>query len=287
MPQVSSASPLIEIVDLAIVADGRELVSGVSFHVTPGEIVTLIGPNGAGKTTVVRAALGLIEPARGRIARRRGLTVGYVPQRLPLDPSLPITVRRFLDLGLPRGYADRIERCRHVLEEVGAPETEHAAMDRISGGELQRVLLARALLRDPELLVLDEPVGGVDITGQAEIFALIGRVRDRRGLGVLLVSHDLHLVMAATDQVICLNQHVCCAGTPERVSRDPAFIGLFGDQVAAQLAVYHHQHDHVHDEHGRVVPLIENAAAKDAHVYGPGCGHDHHHGRGHENAGHG
>jgi len=246
---------LVDATEVAVAIGDRPILDGIAVRVDSGRIVTLIGPNGAGKTTMVRVILGLVPPARGRIYRRPGLRVGYVPQRLQLDPTLPITVGRFLDLGLRRGVGRRKARCAQVLEEVGAPRVLEHSLHAVSGGELQRVLLARALLRDPDLLVLDEPVQGVDIAGQADIFHLIGQIRSERGCGILLVSHDLHLVMAATDHVVCINHHVCCAGTPDSVSQDPAFVELFGRKVASELAIYHHHHDHVHDAAGHVVTL--------------------------------
>ncbi len=233
-----------------------EVLQGVDLTVRRGEIVTLIGPNGAGKTTLVRVVLGLVRPDRGRVALAPDLVIGYVPQRLHVDPVLPLDVRRFLTLG---GAAGR-ERCQRALDEVGVSGLLDAALHELSGGELRRVVLARALLRDPDLLVLDEPVQGVDLGGQIELYELISRLRGQRACGVLMVSHDLHLVMAATDHVVCLNHHVCCAGRPETVSRDPEYITLFGPRAAEALALYSHAHDHRHDPHGNVVPLEDGAA---------------------------
>ena len=277
---VSATGALVAAKGVAVSFGGRQVLSRVDVTVAPGEIVTLIGPNGAGKTTLVRVVLGLLKPEHGRVVRRPGLRIGYVPQRLQIDPTMPMTVGRFLSLGIPRSDIGHGRRLR-ALEEVGAAATMESPMSGISGGEFQRVLLARALLRDPELLVLDEPVQGVDIGGQADLFQLIGRIRDERHLGVLLVSHDLHLVMAATDRVLCINQHVCCVGTPAAVSRDPAFVSMFGAKVAAEMAVYHHHHDHAHDAAGNVVPLGGEG--------GELCEHDHphDHAHGHTQAKHG
>ena len=248
---------LLEAQDVVVTFDGHNVLSGASVMVRSGEIVTLVGPNGAGKTSLVRAMLGLIKPSSGTVTRKKGLSIGYMPQRLTIDPALPMTVRRFLQLGTKPGLG----KTRKALAEVGAEHVENAPLQSVSGGEMQRVMLARALLREPDLLVLDEPVQGVDITGQAELYRLINSIRKTRNVGVLMVSHDLHVVMAQTDHVVCLNRHVCCAGPPESVSRHPEFVALFGDEVASTLAVYAHQHDHQHD--------------LDGHVIGDDCGHDH------------
>ncbi len=241
--------PLVAAYDLSVRLGGREVLSGIDLEVRPGEIVTLIGPNGAGKSTLVRALLGLLAPFSGRVERRRGITVGYLPQRLTIEPTLPMTVRRFLRLW---GRADDATLAA-LLEEVGVPEVADQPVQGLSGGETQRVLIARALMREPDLLVLDEPNQGVDVAGQAAMFRLIDRLRRRRGCGVLLISHDLHLVMAATDRVVCLNGHVCCAGHPEDVSRHPEYLALFGPSAGGALAVYQHHHDHSHDVHGDVI----------------------------------
>ncbi|HJS32562.1 MAG TPA: ATP-binding cassette domain-containing protein [Alphaproteobacteria bacterium] len=248
--------------------NGRIILAGIDLVVGAGEIVTVIGPNGAGKTMLLRVLLGLERCEEGEASLAAGLRVGYMPQRLHVEGTMPLPVRRFLALGGPVGRP----AIAAVLDEVGAAEVIDAPIQRISGGEFQRVLLARALLRDPDLLVLDEPAQGVDVAGQSELFELIVKIRDRRGCGVLMVSHDLHLVMAATDTVLCINQHVCCTGRPEAVSRDPAYLALFGPRAVAQLAPYTHHHDHAHDVGGRVVSL---AGASDAHDRDHGHGHDH------------
>lgn len=254
--QHKSEDVLLEAKDIQVSFSGHMVLSGVSVRVNAGEIVTLIGPNGAGKTSLVRAMLGLIQPTSGTVIRKPGLSIGYMPQRLQIDESLPMTVRRFLQLGTQPGQGKTLK----ALEEVGADHIANAPMQSISGGEMQRVMLARALLREPDLLVLDEPVQGVDITGQAELYKLINTIRKQRHIGVLMVSHDLHVVMAQTDHVVCLNQHVCCAGHPQSVSRHPEFVALFGEEIASTLAVYTHQHDHHHD--------------LDGHVVGDGCSDD-------------
>ncbi len=233
---------------------GRAVLDGIDLTVHAGEIVTLIGPNGAGKTSLVRVLLGLVPPDRGRVTRRPGLKVGYVPQQVDRDPALPLDADRFLALA---GHSTRARR-QGVLEEVDAGHISDHPFHSLSGGELQRVLLARALLRDPDLLVLDEPVRGVDVGGQIALYDLIDGIRKAHGCGVLMVSHDLHLVMAATDQVVCLNTHICCAGRPDAVTRHPEYQALFGS-AAERLAVYVHRHDHAHALAGEVLPLAGDA----------------------------
>jgi zinc transport system ATP-binding protein len=246
--ETTTNPPLIQARDIAVSFNGRQVLQQVSVTIRSGEIVTLIGPNGAGKSTLVRVLLGLTQADSGSIERQRKLRIGYMPQKLHIDANLPITVQRFLRLAGARNNA-----IASALREVGIPHLGQSPLQTISGGELQRVLLARALLRDPQLLVLDEPVQGVDIAGQTELYELIAAIRDRHHCGVLMVSHDLHLVMAKTDTVICLNHHVCCHGHPEQVSTDPAYLELFGARHSQALAVYQHDHDHDHDIHGDVI----------------------------------
>jgi zinc transport system ATP-binding protein len=221
----------------------------VLLQIAERQIVTLIGPNGAGKTTLVKIALGLLPASQGIVTRKPDLRIGYMPQRLRLETTMPMSVQRFLQL-VPGARSEAIST---ALGEVGADNLLRASLHGLSGGEMQRILLARALLLQPELLVLDEPTQGVDLKGQAELYRLITRIRDRHHCGVLMVSHDLHLVMSATDEVICLNQHVCCHGHPEQVSNDPIYLEMFGKQGAEAMAVYTHHHNHRHDLGGEVI----------------------------------
>lgn len=234
---------LIELKNISFTLKGQVILKDISLTVSRGEIVTIIGPNGAGKTTLFRILLGLIPPSSGSLRQAPGLKVGYMPQKLHIDQTLPLTTRRFLSLRAPAS-SEHIERC---LAEVGAGSLIDRSLHVLSGGEMQRVLLARALMAEPDVLVLDEPVQGVDINGQEELYQLIGNLRDQLNCGVLLVSHDLHLVLASSDQVICLNQHVCCAGKPEKVILHPEYAALFGAKAPERLALYTHHHDHVHD----------------------------------------
>lgn len=244
------SEPLITLEGIYKHLGGMLVLDDVSLTLEPGQIVSVVGPNGAGKTTLARVALGLLSPDRGRVHRRRGSRLGYMPQQLTLEESLPLTVDRFLWLAHPGDRAGR----HAALERAGVARLQDRPVQQLSGGETQRVLLARALLRQPEVLVLDEPAQGVDIIGQDALYQLLAEVRDELGCAILLISHDLHMVMASTDQVICLHHHVCCHGTPASVSRDPAFHELFGrsPESLSQLAPYPHEHDHVHDLHGRV-----------------------------------
>ncbi|TGN38915.1 zinc ABC transporter ATP-binding protein ZnuC [Marinobacter confluentis] len=257
---------------LTVAFDKRVVVDRVDLTVSRGDIITVIGPNGAGKTTLIKAILGLQKATRGSIVLKPGLTLGYVPQYLSLEPTLPLSVRRFMLLS-----GQKLTACREALAKTGVAHLLDASVHHLSGGEKQRLLLARALARKPDLLVLDEPAQGVDINGQAALYDLIRNLRDELNCGVLMVSHDLHLVMAATDKVICLNQHICCSGYPADISHDPAFIETFGQPVAESLAVYHHRHNHSHDLHGDVVDRGHHKhhshATDDSHQ---GCDHAHH-----------
>lgn len=216
----------------------REVLHEVSFAIHPREIVTIVGPNGAGKTTLLNCLLGLDSVDYGTVTRHAGVRIGYVPQHFIPPASLPLEVASFLKLYAPMDES--------LVETLGIGHLLRRQVAALSGGELRRVLLARALMNRPELLVLDEPTAGVDVGGQAELYALLRRLRDAHGFSVLMVSHDLHVVMAATERVICLNHHVCCEGSPQQVGGDASFRAMFGDQLADQIALYHHHHGHTH-----------------------------------------
>jgi zinc transport system ATP-binding protein len=239
--------PLISASNLSVLHDGVAIIAGVNFVIEPGEIVTVVGPNGSGKSTLIRALIGLERAATGQVERARGLRIGYVPQRLQVDAALPLTVRRFLSL--PQRVTDAAATA--ALARTGAEGLERRQMAALSGGQFQRVLLARALLAEPDILILDEPTQGLDQPGVAAFYRLLEDVRRETGCAVLLVSHDLHVVMAASDRVICLNGHICCEGTPKVVSSTPEYRALFGLGTGGALALYQHQHDHDHDhDHG-------------------------------------
>lgn len=242
----ATTSLLIDAQTISLERQGRALLEAVDLSVHAGEIVTLIGLNGAGKSTLVRILLGLVAPTSGTVTRRDDLRIGYTPQQVERDVTLPLSVEAFLRLGGHYSAAD----IARVLERVDAGPTRKGALATLSGGEMQRALLARALLRKPDLLVLDEPLAGVDLAGEAELYKLISDIRDETGAGVLLVSHDIHFVMAQADKVIFLNRKVLCSGAPRQVANHPLFRGTFGESVAESLAVYsHHGHDHTGDDH--------------------------------------
>jgi len=259
-PVADSKAPLLRLDGVSFRRNGRLILDRASLSVGGGEIVTLIGPNGAGKSTLVKIALNLLTADAGVVERASGLSVGYVPQRTAFDPTLPLNVRRFLNLHPGgRGSVDAAAASR-ALTQAGAADLHDAPLQTLSGGEMRRVLLARALLRDPDLLILDEPGAGMDINGQVELYRLFQAIRARRRCAILLVSHDLYMVMAATDRVFCLNRHLCCSGQPEDVRRHPQFIALFGAHAAAELAVYQHHHNHEHGLHGDIRPVDAGVA---------------------------
>lgn len=254
-------TPLIEARHICVTLGAQEVLHDVSMQIAPREIVTILGPNGSGKSTLLRALLGIVPIAHGAVVRKPGLSLGYMPQKLHIDRSMPLTARRFLSL--PRRQ-DRAET-EAMLARVGVPEVADRPMTGLSGGQMQRVLLARALLTRPELLILDEPTQGLDQPGEAAFYRLIEEVRQDTGVAVLMVSHDLHVVMSTSDRVICLNGHICCEGAPRAVSSAPEYRALFGLGTQGALALYQHEHDH-------------------DHTHDHGQDHHHHHGQDHHHA---
>ena len=235
---------LIELQNICVTYNQKHVLDHISLTIEQGKITTLIGPNGAGKSTLVKVLLNLLKPHSGVISRAKNLKIGYVPQKLKLNETLPLTVERFLKLA-GRFSASEIQQ---ALRLVGAEHILHNDMHQLSGGENQRVLIARALLPRPQLLVLDEPAQGVDVQGQIDLYALINDIRSRFQCAVFMVSHDLHLVMAQTDDVVCLQHHICCSGTPEAITQHPEYLSLFGRQTQENLAFYQHHHNHHHHD---------------------------------------
>ncbi|WP_105403525.1 metal ABC transporter ATP-binding protein [Neorhizobium sp. T7_12] len=268
-------SQLVSLANAGIRRDGRWLVRGVDFSIRRGEVVTLIGPNGAGKSTTAKLAIGVLRPDEGSVARLSGLRVGYVPQKLSIDWTMPLSVRRLMRLTGPLNDADLLA----ALASTGISHLIDAEVRYLSGGEFQRALLARAIARKPDLMVLDEPVQGVDFAGESALYDLIRSIRNSTGCGILMISHDLHMVMAGTDTVICLNGHVCCRGTPEVVSQSADYLKLFGN--SRSLAVYNHHHDHTHLPDGRVMhgdgSVTDHCHPDDGHHHHDGHDHDHSH----------
>lgn len=234
---------LITIEGLTVTYGGVTALKNVSLDVNAGEIVTIVGPNGSGKTSLLKAIIGAVTPLEGSVKIKQGLKIGYVPQRLNLDPTLPISVGKFMRL------TNKINKksCAIALQQAGVPELAEKQMSELSGGQLQRVLLARALLGTPEILVLDEATQGLDQPGSADFYRQIEKVRKETGCAVLMISHDLHVVMSTSDRVICLNGHICCSGAPETVVATPEYQELFGTETNGALALYRHSHDHKHD----------------------------------------
>ncbi len=240
------AELLLRATDISYQRGKRQILERVSFELKRGQITTIIGPNGAGKSTLTNIVNGLVDDYSGEIERAADLRIGYLPQKVYVNTLMPLTVERLLQL---TQSASRSEIASALAQtEVGYLQGRQVRS--LSEGELKRVLLARTTLGKPDLIVLDEPTAGVDVTGEIRMYELIGELRDRLQCAVLLVSHDLHLVMSQTDQVLCLNQHLCCSGLPESVSRHPEYLALFGKQAADSIAIYAHHHDHVHDVSG-------------------------------------
>lgn len=243
---------LVSLDRLSVAHGGNTVLSSVSLKISAGEIVTVVGPNGSGKSTLLRSIIGAQKPSTGVVKRQDGLRIGYVPQKLHIDPTLPITVQRFLSL--PQKVS--VARAQFALKQAGADNLGKRQMSALSGGQFQRVLLARALLSDPHLLILDEATQGLDQPGSAAFYRQIEQLRQTLGCAILMVSHELHVVMAASDRVICLNGHICCEGEPEQVASAPEYRALFGSGTQGALALYRHEHNHSHDHD---------------------CGHDHSH----------
>ena len=223
------------------------LVKGVSLSVEKGKIVTLIGPNGSGKSTTAKIALGIYKKIDGQVEKYTN-KIGYVPQKISIDWTLPLRVHDFMLL--TEDLDD--ESINEALSLTGVVHLKDKNLGNLSGGEFQRVLLARAISKKPEFLVLDEPVQGVDFTGEIALYELIKKISDELNCGILLISHDLHTVMTATDHVVCLNGHVCCSGTPIDVAKNNEYKALFGEQASQILTRYEHKHDHVHNNDGEI-----------------------------------
>ena len=238
---------LVKLNNVGFQQNQKWLVQGVSLQVEKGKIVTLIGPNGSGKSTTAKIALGLFKNIEGQVEKFTN-NIGYVPQKISIDWTLPLRVRDFMLL------TDKLKEdtMEEALSLTGVVDLKDKSLGNLSGGEFQRVLLARAISKKPELLVLDEPVQGVDFTGEIALYELIKEISEKLNCGILLISHDLHTVMSATDYVVCLNGHVCCSGSPKEVAKNNEYKALFGEQAAQTLSIYEHKHDHIHTSDGDI-----------------------------------
>ena len=234
---------LVELQGVGVRVGGNTALHDVNLVVNSGEIITVVGPNGSGKSTLLRVIIGALTPSSGTVRKNENLRIGYVPQKLHIDPTLPMTVSRFLNLPHRISAAEAAQ----ALEQAGVPGLCARQMSQLSGGQFQRVLLARALISKPQLLILDEATQGLDQPGAASFYRQIEDVRQRLDCAVLMVSHDLHVVMSASDRVICLNGHVCCEGAPQHVASAPEYRALFGEGTKGALALYRHHHSHSHD----------------------------------------
>jgi len=233
---------LIEITNLKVRYGSKIVLQNMNLSVADGEIVTIVGPNGSGKTTLFKAIIGTAPISAGKVKLRSNLKIGYVPQQLIIDQSLPITVERFLKVA-QKTTANALEK---ALNLVGVEDILKFQMSNLSGGELQRVLLARALIGEPDVLLLDEATRGLDQPGVATFYRKVDDIRKNTDCTVLMISHDLHVVMSASDRVICLNGHICCEGAPDSVASSPEYKALFGSDVDGTFALYRHHHDHSH-----------------------------------------
>ena len=240
-------NPLVKLDNAGVYKSSKWLVRGISFEVNQGQIVTLIGPNGSGKTTTAKMILNILNADEGLIISDTN-KMAYVPQKINIDWTMPLRVIDFMKLTSNLNNDEIIES----LTLTGVENLIYNEIHNLSGGEFQRVLIARAVAKKPELLVLDEPVQGVDFNGEIALYNLIKKISDKLNCGILLISHDMHFVMSATDHVICLNGHICCSGTPSTVVKNPAYIKLFGEHNAETLSYYQHHHDHSHNNDGSV-----------------------------------
>ena len=243
----SEKNTLVKLENAGYSQNNKWLVRGVSLEVEKGKIVTLIGPNGSGKSTTAKIALGIYKKIEGKVEKYTK-KVGYVPQKVSIDWTLPLRVNDFMVL--TENLKD--DAINEALSLTGVEHLKNKNLGNLSGGEFQRVLLARAISKKPELLVLDEPVQGVDFTGEIALYELIKKISDELNCGILLISHDLHTVMSATDHVVCLNGHVCCSGSPIDVAKNNEYKALFGEKASQILSVYEHRHDHVHSNEGEI-----------------------------------
>jgi len=235
---------LLKLENISVVIDNKTLLDNISFEVRKGQILTIIGPNGSGKTTLARAILGLINITSGKIIKDKTLRVGYMPQKLHINSLMPITAQSFLELS---SKELKQENFKKIVKTLALEKILQSSIHTLSGGEMQRVMLAKALIHKPNLLILDEPIQGVDVTGQAEFYKLIEKIKQEQDIAIIMISHDLYMVMKSTDYIICLNKHICCQGCPKSITSNKGYKELFGEEVVETIAFYSHHHDHEHN----------------------------------------
>ena len=235
---------LIQAKNLCVTRHNKIILENVFIDVKKKDFITIIGPNGAGKSIFLECLMGSFIPDSGKIKRKDNLSVGYIPQNFSPESSMPISVERFLTL--KKKFIP--QELLNISKETNISGILDKNLANLSGGELQKVLLARSLLNNPELLILDEPAQNLDIKNQLNFYNLLNRIYKNRDISILMVSHDLHMVMSSTRKVVCLYHHVCCSGEPQIVAKDPEFISLFGNDMAKMMSVYQHTHNHSHQE---------------------------------------
>jgi len=234
---------LISAKNVSVLKHQKSILDNIDIQINKNDFITIIGPNGAGKTMLLKCLMGFYKPTSGRIERKEKLKIGYMPQSISIINTMPITVKDFITV---RKEYDDIS-LNKVITEVSIGEIVNKQLSVLSGGEMQRVLLARSLLNNPDLLILDEPAQNLDISGQLNFYKLIQEIYSKRDISILMVSHDLHLVMISTKKVLCLYKHICCSGAPQQIAKDPEFLSMFGKDMANMMSIYQHSHDHNHD----------------------------------------
>jgi len=234
---------LISAKNVSVLKHQKSILDNIDIQINKNDFITIIGPNGAGKTMLLKCLMGFYKPTSGRIERKEKLKIGYMPQSISISNTMPITVKDFITV---RKEYDDIS-LNKVITEVSIGEIVNKQLSVLSGGEMQRVLLARSLLNNPDLLILDEPAQNLDISGQLNFYKLIQEIYSKRDISILMVSHDLHLVMVSTKKVLCLYKHICCSGAPQQIAKDPEFLSMFGKDMANMMSIYQHSHDHNHD----------------------------------------